>query len=90
MAKATTTLLGPVATVTGLRKILAAAAKAKGTTLRAVAEEAGVSRQYLERVAAEGTMPVDLYISVCTLLGLDPSKHAKITPTTRELIGKKS
>jgi hypothetical protein len=82
-----TTLLGAVATVTDLRRKLRAAAEKKGTTLSAVAEAVGVTRQYLERVAAEGTMPVELYISVCTELGLTPSQHAKITPTTKKLIG---
>jgi hypothetical protein len=89
MADDKTTLLGPVATVAGLlRKLRAAAAKRK-TTLGKVAETVGVTRQYLERVAAKGTMPAQLYIDVCTELGIDPSKHAKITPTTRTLIGKK-
>jgi hypothetical protein len=84
-----TTLLGPVATVAGLLRKLRAAAAKRNTTLGKVAETVGVTRQYLERVAAKGTMPAQLYIDVCTELGIDPSKHAKITPTTRTLIGKK-
>jgi hypothetical protein len=77
-----TTLLGAVATVANLREIIDQATKARKTSLRAVAGALSVTRQYLAKTAAGGTMPVDLYLDLCTLLDLDPMAHAVPTEAT--------
>jgi hypothetical protein len=85
-AEPVTTLLGAVATVPNLRAVIDESAAVQGLPLSTVANSIGVTRQYLARVAAGGTMPLDLYLNLCTCLGLDPRAHATLTESTLSLV----